>query len=232
VTDPLLPATLLASLCRADPAQPLLTWYSADGGRVELSVATLANWVAKTAGLLVDEIGVGRGDVVSVRLPAHWLGPVWAQSVWTAGCRLVLGEEQSAAVVVVDAASAQAGVSVGAAELVVVSTAPFAGSAGAAVPPGAYDYGRDVLGHPDRFDPAFPAAVPDPLAAEARLRAAELPRAARVLVPAAATDEALVRDALLVPLLVDGSAVVVATPGTADLASLARMEKALTTDRW
>jgi uncharacterized protein (TIGR03089 family) len=230
MTERLLPATLLAAACRADPARPFLTWYGADGARVELSVTTLANWVAKTAGLLVDEIGVGTDDVVSVRLPAHWLGPVWAQSVWTAGCRLVLGPDDSAAVHVVDAESEPAAPSTSA-ELIVVSTAAFAGSAGAAVPPGAYDYGRDVLGHPDRFDAAFPAAVSPTWADAARSRASALPRGARLLVSAHATDEVTVRDALLVPLLLDGSAVLVEQPATSDLTTLARVERAITTDR-
>ena len=43
-----------------DPARPLLTWYDdGTGERVELSGATLGNWVAKTANLLVDGCGLG-----------------------------------------------------------------------------------------------------------------------------------------------------------------------------
>ena len=48
---------------RRDPTRPLLTWYDdATGERTELSGATLANWVAKTANLLVDGLGLGPGD--------------------------------------------------------------------------------------------------------------------------------------------------------------------------
>ena len=52
-----------------DPAQPLLTYY--DGpSRVELSGSTTANWVAKTANLMVD--GYGAPGKIGVLLPLHW----------------------------------------------------------------------------------------------------------------------------------------------------------------
>ena len=54
------PADLLRSALAADPARPLVTFYDdATGERVELSVATFANWVAKTANLLQDELAAG-----------------------------------------------------------------------------------------------------------------------------------------------------------------------------
>jgi len=59
-----------------------VTWYDdATGERVELSVATAANWAAKTANLLAED------DIEAVRLdPAwHWLATVVALGAWTAG---------------------------------------------------------------------------------------------------------------------------------------------------
>src|SRR5690606_33707705 len=51
------PADLLSSALAADPGRPLVTFYDdATGERVELSVATFAYWVAKTANLLQDEL--------------------------------------------------------------------------------------------------------------------------------------------------------------------------------
>jgi hypothetical protein len=76
------PAELLSAAARRDSARPLVTWYDdATGERVELSVATAANWAAKTANHLVDE------DIESVQLdPAsHWLAVVVALGAWTAG---------------------------------------------------------------------------------------------------------------------------------------------------
>ena len=48
-------ARVFADAIATDPTRPLLTFYDdATGERTELSGATLANWVAKTANLLVD----------------------------------------------------------------------------------------------------------------------------------------------------------------------------------
>lgn len=80
------PAELLAAQLRRDPARPLLTWYDdATGERVELSVATAANWAAKTANLLVDEHELDVGDAVRLDPPGHWLAVVAALGAWTAG---------------------------------------------------------------------------------------------------------------------------------------------------
>ena len=67
------PADLLRSALAADPARPLVTFYDdATGERVELSVATFANWVAKTANLLQGELSAAPGDRLALLLPAHW----------------------------------------------------------------------------------------------------------------------------------------------------------------
>ena len=65
-------ATLLATALRDDPARPLLTFHDdATGERTELSVATFANWVAKTANLLADDLGAGPGRPAA-RSRAGW----------------------------------------------------------------------------------------------------------------------------------------------------------------
>ncbi|MFP8905275.1 TIGR03089 family protein [Streptomyces atacamensis] len=72
------PADLLRSALAADAARPLVTFYDdATGERVELSVATLANWVAKTANLLQGELSAEPGDRLALLLPAHWQTAVW-----------------------------------------------------------------------------------------------------------------------------------------------------------
>ncbi|NUS49594.1 MAG: TIGR03089 family protein, partial [Nocardioidaceae bacterium] len=77
------PALLQAEL-RVDPARPFVTFYDHDSGeRVELSLTTYANWVAKTAGLLQDELDGERGGLVLVDRPTHWLGAVWLGAVWS-----------------------------------------------------------------------------------------------------------------------------------------------------
>ncbi|MCH1866434.1 TIGR03089 family protein [Nocardioides sp. CFH 31398] len=81
---------LLASLASTDPGRPLVTFYDErTGERVELSVTTWANWVAKAASLLVDECDRERGDTLTLDLPPHWLTSVFAAAAWTAGLRVV-----------------------------------------------------------------------------------------------------------------------------------------------
>lgn len=87
----LLTETLQRELTR-DGSRPFLTWYDdATAERVELSVATTANWVAKTANLLVDDFAVGAGDDVGVLLPAHWETAVVLLAGWAAGALVVVG---------------------------------------------------------------------------------------------------------------------------------------------
>lgn len=82
-------AALLADEVRRDGARPFLTWYDdATGDRVELSVATIANWAVKTANSLVDEHGVEPGDPVALAPADHWLSFVAVLGLWCAGARL------------------------------------------------------------------------------------------------------------------------------------------------
>jgi hypothetical protein len=79
-------AGLLAVTITADPTRPLLTWYDdASGDRTELSGATLANWVAKTANLVVDGAGAAAGDHAEVFLPPHWQTAAVLLGCWSAG---------------------------------------------------------------------------------------------------------------------------------------------------
>lgn len=198
------PAQLLARREQRDATRPFVTYYdAATGGRVELSVATFHNWVAKTAGLLHNELGMPPGALVSVVLPAHWLGLVWAQAVWTAGGRLSLGGVEHADVAV----CAQPAQAVDADELVLVGTAPLGGPARVGLPDEAWDFGRVVLGQPDRFTPA-PLADATVAAALARARG-RAAVGARLLVTGDALSSALVEDALLVPLACDAECVLV-----------------------
>ena len=78
--------TVRALLAATDPTRPLLTWYDdATGERTELSGATLGNWVAKTANLLVDGVGAQPGDRAVVLLPPHWQTAAVLLGAWAAG---------------------------------------------------------------------------------------------------------------------------------------------------
>jgi uncharacterized protein (TIGR03089 family) len=71
--------------------KPFLTWYDdGRGERVELSYRTFDNWVAKTANLLVDELGAGPGDRVGALLVDHWQTPIVLAACWRAGVGVVV----------------------------------------------------------------------------------------------------------------------------------------------
>src|SRR5438046_10286260 len=79
-----------AAIVAVDPTRPLLTWYDdGNGERAELSGATLANWVAKTANLLVDGEGLEPGDGAGVLLPPHWQTAAILLGCWSAGLTVV-----------------------------------------------------------------------------------------------------------------------------------------------
>jgi hypothetical protein len=84
------PSDLLAAELARDGARPFITAYDAASARVELSVATTANWVAKTAGYLVDEVGLEPGDIVAVEPTLHWLHAVVLLAGWAVGARVDL----------------------------------------------------------------------------------------------------------------------------------------------
>jgi uncharacterized protein (TIGR03089 family) len=148
---------LLGAALRRDPAGPLLTFYDdAAGERAELSATTLANWVAKTANLLQDDVGAVPGDRVAVLLPAHWQTAAVLLAAWAAGA--VVSTDPSGAVAAftdvrrVPAATA-------AAEVFALSLASFGRGFEAGPPAGARDFAVEVRAHGDRF--AARSAVPD-----------------------------------------------------------------------
>jgi len=160
---PRTPAGLLDAAVRADAARPLVTFYDdTTGERVELSVATFENWVAKTANLLADELAAEPGARVSLLLPAHWQAAVWLSACWAAGTVAVPGGDPASADVVVagpDALATVVGSGTGpGADVVGLSLRPMAGRLEAA-PPGVVDYAAAAPGQPDRFSPYSP---PDP----------------------------------------------------------------------
>ena len=163
------PATFpgaMSALLRAAPSRPLVTYYDdATGERVELSVATYANWVAKTAGLAQDELDLTRGGLVLVDLPTHWLGAVWLGAAWSLGLAVTddPGLVARSELVVcgpdrVEAYAARAGST----PVVALSLRPLGGRFTEPLPPGVTDYGAVVLAQPDAFVADDPPDADDP----------------------------------------------------------------------
>ncbi|GAA3843368.1 TIGR03089 family protein [Saccharothrix violaceirubra] len=133
----------------SDPGRPVITHYDdAVGSRVELSVATLANWAAKTANWLRDEHDVEPGDPVAVLMPAHWQTAGVLLGAWWAGA-VVTDVPRDVKVAVVGPGIAAPGADVTA----VASLHPMGLGGGNPV-----DYLDDVRLHGDHFTPY--AAIP------------------------------------------------------------------------
>jgi uncharacterized protein (TIGR03089 family) len=229
---------LLRALLALDPGRPRLTWYGADGDRVELSARTLENWVAKTANLLVEEFDAGPGSRIWLRLPAHWRTVSWLLAVWSVGACAVVPAESTAAspsdparfdgepdaVVTADPSGALAA-GIDPARLVAVALPALATSFGAGLPPGVLDGAAEVRTRGDVFVPlvlpadadgALAVGGGDPLPYVRLLAAAaqaDLPARPRVLTDA---GPARAVEAWLAPLLDDGSVVLVAADLAAD----------------
>ncbi|MER6349905.1 TIGR03089 family protein [Streptomyces sp. NPDC001595] len=151
------PADLLRSALAADPARPLVTFYDdATGERVELSVATFANWVAKTSNLLQDELSAAPGDRVALLLPAHWQTAVWLLACSSVGVIAdVEGDPARADHVVAGPGRFEAGLACGG-DRYALSLAPLGRRFVPSPPAGYADYAVDVPTHGDRFVPYAP----------------------------------------------------------------------------
>ncbi|MDT0346800.1 TIGR03089 family protein [Streptomyces litchfieldiae] len=154
-----IPADLLRSELAADGTRPLVTFYDdATGERVELSVATLANWVAKTANLLQDELAAQRGDRAALLLPAHWQTAVWLLACSATGVVADLGGDPGDADLVVSGPDGLEAARACAGERVALSLRPL-GARFPEPPEGFTDYAVAVPGQPDTFaayDPPGP----------------------------------------------------------------------------
>jgi uncharacterized protein (TIGR03089 family) len=234
---------LLAAVLARDPAGPLLTYYDdATAERVELSAGTLANWVAKTANLLVDDLGLAPGDRVAVLLPAHWQTAAALLGSWAAG--LVVGAEvDKADAAFVTADGVARALAAGVPEVLALPLSPLGRGFDGAPPDGSRDFPAEVRAQPDRYaGPPPPADAPalatgegtvaaGELAEVARRRAAELGlyEGDRLLTVAAWSTTVDWLDNLLVPLAVGASVVVCANADPAALPARAEAEHATAT---
>ncbi|GGZ48614.1 acyl-CoA synthetase [Streptomyces subrutilus] len=150
------PADLLRSALAADPGRPLVTFYDdATGERVELSVATFANWVAKTANLLQGDLGAEPGDRLALLLPAHWQSAVWLLACSSVGVVAAVDGDPGAADLVVSGPDALDRALACGGERVALALRPLGGRF-PQPPAGFADYAVEVPGQGDRFAPFVP----------------------------------------------------------------------------
>lgn len=180
------PAGLLRSALAADPGRPLVTFYDdATGERVELSVATFANWVAKTANLLQGDLSAGPGDRVALLLPAHWQTAVWLLACASVGAVADVAGDPAAADVVVSGPDSLEAARACRGERVALALRPLGGRF-PQPPAGFADYAVEVPGQGDRFAPFAPVDAEEPalIVAGAELSGAEVVERARADAPA------------------------------------------------
>ena len=134
-----------------DDSRPLLTYL--DGpARVELSGATCANWVSKTANLLTD--GYGGPDRVGLALPLHWQLPCLLLGAVATGATAVVASDpallEGCGVAFTTADDAAAALDAGVEDVFVCSLTPFATRL-ASVPAMAYDAAVEIPTYGDFF---------------------------------------------------------------------------------
>jgi uncharacterized protein (TIGR03089 family) len=152
---------LLLERSRRDPARPLVTFLRLEDGiiaeRMELSAASVANGVAKIAGLLRDELDAQPGDVLAAHLPLHWQTSLWIGAAAATGVTLQPGLHPVGGI----------GVGVlgtlenidGADDQLAVSRESFGMPISQPLPTGVIDAATAQRTHPDVFVPYAP--VPD-----------------------------------------------------------------------
>jgi len=155
-------AEVLAAQLRRDPGRPLVTFYDhATDERVELSVTTYANWVAKAAGLLTDVADLERGMSLRIDLPPHWLSPVFLGAAWTVGLRVTASDEPDAVVCGPDDLGAWAP-RAGALPVLACSLRPLGVRFADPLPAGVLDVGVEIWSQPDGFTAWDPPTDADP----------------------------------------------------------------------
>jgi uncharacterized protein (TIGR03089 family) len=169
-------AGLLRAIVVTDPTRPRLTWYGADGERVELSGKVLDNWVAKAANLLVEEVDAGPDRRIAIDLPTGWRAAVWLLATWSTGACAVLPGNRDVAGDPADEATgdldawvsdrpgspAAAAAADAGALLIAVALPALAASFGPGLPPGALDAAVEGRGRGDVFLPLVPPLPTDP----------------------------------------------------------------------
>lgn len=213
-------------------ARPLITHYDDGAGtRVELSVATMHNWAAKTANWLTDELDVEPGADVAVLLPAHWQTAAVLLGAWWCGANIT-DDPAGAAVAFVPPGGSAAGAEV----VAVASLDPMGRDLGGSALDGALDYVGEARVHGDDFleltpvpgdTPSLLGSTVDSVLALSRRRAEDLglSAGARVLSTLDWTLPDGIVDGLLAVLVAGAELVQISNPDPAKLAGRRASER-------
>ena len=229
-------ADQLRQRARTRGAEPLVTYYDlGSGARTELSGVSFLNWVDKTSNLLVDELLLDSGAVVDLTLarsaPGHWVTLVLELAAWQVGATVRVSETSGPADLLVlgpdwaDHDRSQA------AAVLACSLHPLGLGFATPLPSEVADFSLEVRGQSDHHSAAprlgsDRAWVDDhqQLTQADLVAVAHEPPPSRRLVRV--TDPwTTARDGLLVPLLTDGSGVLVTGDDPAQLARIVATER-------
>jgi uncharacterized protein (TIGR03089 family) len=226
-------AERLRQRVRINGSSPLLTYYDLDSGeRTELSAISFSNWVHKTSNLLVDELAVDQGDLISMPLaleaPGHWLTAAWQVACWQVGLAVDLTSPSTAAAVV----TGRQWQGHDTREIYACALHPLGFGFSEPLPPGVHDYAIEVRRHADQFfgeaSDANATAWIDPARTlnQADLINIDGPGARRLV--RAGDPWSTVRDGVVTALVTSGSAVVVVGGDAEQLTRLAQSERIAT----
>ncbi|WP_168581938.1 TIGR03089 family protein [Gephyromycinifex aptenodytis] len=161
---------LSSALGRGETGRPRLTWYAQDE-RIELSGRVLNNWVCKATNLLIEEFDIQPAAVISLEVPVHWRACYWALAAWRLGAtvHVVAGSQGPSAPAARDGDLADVRIVLAgtpaSGDVVALTPASLARSAGVALPPGHLDeaavlstYG-DEAEAPQQADPQAEALL-------------------------------------------------------------------------
>jgi uncharacterized protein (TIGR03089 family) len=236
---------LFASRLASGAGSPLITSYdTATGERMELSAASLANWVAKTHFLLTDELGLGPSDTALVALPLHWMAAPVLLGCWAAGLA-VTDDAGEAGVAFVAESGIAAARAAGVPDVYALSFAAWGRGFDGPPPEGSEDYVLAVRPQADKWAGVRLAGVGSDeawtgpwgsmtraeLVQRGRDRAAEigLPVGGRlVFADTARPDGPFWLDALVAPLAAQASVVLITGADRAHVQRIAETERATT----
>lgn len=222
----------LSRALRTNPGRPFVTFIDdRTGERIELSLTTYANWIAKASGLLTDEYGLERGQRIRIDLPPHWLGTIFVGAALNVGLVLTEGPADVVVIGPDDVAPVPGAVTLA------CSLLPLGVRFREGVPDGVHDVGEEIWGQPDAYTPWDPPQ-PDDTATEWDAATQETVMAAAARFP---TDGSrLLSEAnpasppglasVCIPLMTNGSLVLVTGAGPERLEAIAASERV--TDRF
>ena len=146
----------LAHALRTNPGRPFVTYIDVrTGERIELSLTTYANWIAKASGLLTDEYELERGQRIRIDLPPHWLGTIFVGAALNVGLMLTQGPADVVVIGPDDVAPVPGALTLA------CSLLPLGVRFREGVPSGVHDVGEEIWGQPDAYVPWDPPQPDD-----------------------------------------------------------------------